>query len=82
MGMVDFPRTVVHYIDKLPPHEVHFEGRGRTSLNEGFELQVSPQIPDPRPRIPEFGAHHSAVARPKGIGARYSQSAVALLLYR
>ena len=36
----------------------------------------------PHPQPPVIATPHSTGARPKGMGARYSQSAVALLLYR
>jgi len=82
MRMMNFPLTFADRIDELTA--------ARSLLRERLAGKPQPGIrdsgvgfrPNPQPRIPVFVAPHSAVARPTGMGARYSQSAVALLLYR
>ena len=54
----------------------------RTSAQASLVPMRSAPYPVTRFPNPGLRAPHSAGARPKGMGARYSQSAVALLLYR
>jgi hypothetical protein len=80
MTLMNFPLPVSDHIDELTAAgsllRERLAGKPQTPVHDpGSGLHPHPQPPD-------FATPHSAGARPKGMGARYSQSAVALLLYR
>jgi hypothetical protein len=80
MTLMNFPLSVSDRIGELTA--------ARSLLRERLAGKPQTQVRDPgfgfhpHPQPPVFATPHSAGARPKGMGARYSQSAVALLLYR
>jgi hypothetical protein len=80
MTMMNFPLTIADPIDELAAARSLLRERRAGKPQPGIRDSGCGFRPDPQPRIPGFAAPYSVGARPKGMGARYSQSAVALLL--